>query len=167
MKGKISFPNISDIEKTNKIAEKLFGIKEDETQVKPTLESALKLISIEKNNFICLKDNDKIIAWSVVLPTSIKAMKRFLKEKINERELFDISMSQPFFEALYLTAVIVSPKYRKKGISSSLIKKQIDYFKKKYGISDFYALILTEEGKKLIKAIGRDLHIKISTLNRV
>ena len=114
MKGKISFPNISDIEKTNKIAEKLFGIKEDETQVKPTLESALKLISIEKNNFICLKDNDKIIAWSVVLPTSIKAMKRFLKEKINERELFDISMSQPFFEALYLTAVIVSPKYRKK-----------------------------------------------------
>ncbi len=167
MKGKISFPNISDIEKTNKIAEKLFGIKEDETQVKPTLESALKLISIEKNNFICLKDNDKIIAWSVVLPTSIKAMKRFLKEKINERELFDISMSQPFFEALYLTAVIVSPKYRKKGIGSSLIKKQIDYFKKKYGISDFYALILTEEGKKLIKAIGRDLHIKISTLNRV
>ena len=151
MKGKISFPNISDIEKTNKIAEKLFGIKEDETQVKPTLESALKLISIEKNNFICLKDNDKIIAWSVVLPTSIKAMKRFLKEKINERELFDISMSQPFFEALYLTAVIVSPKYRKKGIGSSLIKKQIDYFKKNMELAISTRLSLPKKAKNLLK----------------
>ena len=167
MKGKISFPNISDIKKTNRIAERLFGTKEDKTQAKPTLKNALKLISIEKNNFICLKDGDKIIAWSVVLPTSIKAMKRFLERKINERELFAISMSQPFFETLYLTAVIVLPEYRKKGIGSSLMKKQIVYFKKKYGIGDFYALTLTEEGKKLIKAVERDLHIKISTLGKV
>ena len=124
---KISFPNQSEIEETNKIAEELFGTEKDETQAKPTLENALELISIEKNNFICLKDGDKIIAWSVVLPTSKESMEHFLKGKINERELFDISVPNPSFEALYLTAVIVLPQYRKKGIGSSLIKKQIEY----------------------------------------
>lgn len=114
IKIKISFPKISDIKKTNKIAKNLFGTETDETQAKPTLKTALKIISIEKNNFVCLKDNNKIIAWSVVLPTSKESMKRFLKKEINERELFKISMSQSFFEALYLTAVIVLPKYRKK-----------------------------------------------------
>ncbi len=164
---KITFPNIPDIKKTNKIAAGLFGIDEDKTQVKPTLKTALKLISIEKNNFICLKDSNEIISWSVVLPTSKKNMKLFLAKKINEKTLFDISLSQPFFEALYLTAVIVLPKYQRKGIGSSLMKKQIEYFKKKYGINSFYSLVLTKEGKGLIKKIELDLHIKIKFLSRV
>lgn len=93
-------------------------------------------------------------------------MGHFLEGKINEKELFDISLSRPFFEALYLTAIIVLPEYRKKGIGSSLMKKQIEYFKEKYGINSFYTLTLTEEGKKLIEAIGRDLHINILSLDR-
>ncbi len=166
-KGEISFPSLSDIKKTNKIAKKMFGTETDETQAKPTLKNALKLISIEKNNFICFKNNDEIIAWSVVLPTSKEAMKHFLEGNINERELFDISLSHLFFEALYLTAVIVLPEYQKKGIGSFLMKKQIKYFKEKYGINRFYALALTKEGKKLIKAMEWDLRIKILSLSRI
>lgn len=80
-KGEISFPSLSDIKKTNKIAKNLFEIEKDETQVKPTIKTALKLISIDKNNFICFKNNDEIIAWSVVLPTSKEAMKHFFGRK--------------------------------------------------------------------------------------
>jgi len=55
-KKQILFPDITDIEKTNKIATDLFGIEEDKTQVKPTLETALKLISIDKYNFVSRKE---------------------------------------------------------------------------------------------------------------
>ncbi len=166
IKEKISFPSILDIQKTNRIAKELFGTEKDDTQAKPTQETALKLISIEKYNFICYKNNDEVIAWSVVLPTSKESMHDFLEGKINERDLFTTSLSKPAFETLYLTAVIVLPKYRRNGIGSSLMKKQIEYFKEKYKIDDFYALTLTQEGKKLIEAIGRDLHVKISSISR-
>ena len=47
------------------------------------------------------------------------------------------------------------------------MKKQIKYFKEKYGINRFYTLALTKEGKKLIKAMERDLRIKILSLSRI
>ena len=47
IKEKISFPSILDIQKTNRIAKELFGTEKDDTQAKPTQETALKLISIK------------------------------------------------------------------------------------------------------------------------
>ena len=139
----VAYPSQPEIDWTNKIAEELFGTEDDETQAKPTLENELKLISVEKNNFICLKNKEGIIAWSVVLPTSKENMEKFLKKEIDEKELFQISFGTQSFETLYLTAVVVLPEYRRMGLGSSLLKKQIEYFKNTYGINDFYAMLLT------------------------
>ena len=166
MERKIVYPQSSEIEETNKMAAVLFGTDEDKTQAQPTLENALRLIALEKNNFICLKEGGKIIAWSVVMPTSQKEMERFLKEEINEKELFEISIEHPSFEALYLMAVIVLPEYRKQGIGSSLMKQQIEYFKGKYGIEKLYAFVLTEEGKGLIGALEKNLQVTIPFLRK-
>ncbi|OGD67386.1 hypothetical protein A2442_02675 [Candidatus Campbellbacteria bacterium RIFOXYC2_FULL_35_25] len=166
-KKQISFPDIADIEKTNKIATDLFGIEEDKTQVKPTLETALKLISIDKYNFVCFKEGDEVVAWSVVLPTSKKAMDDFLEEKKNEKELFELFLEKPSFEALYLAAVIVVPKHQKKGLGLSLMKEQINYFKENHGINNFFTLILSKEGKRFMENIQKDSAIKVLDVSRV
>lgn len=167
MKGEIVYPSISEIEGTNRAAVHLFGTDVDEDQAQPTLENALALIGLDKNTFICLKDEGKIVAWSVVLPTSREDMNDFLSGKITERELFDRSVSSPSYEALYLTAVVVLPEHRKQGIGLRLMKHQIEYFRQKYGIADFYAYTLNEDGKRFAHNLERELKIAIPFLTKV
>ena len=76
MKFKIQYPTKEDLLKTEEYALKEFGIP-DEDMVAPTLENDLNIQKLEKNNFICYKQNDVPIAWSLVLPTSKKLKVNF------------------------------------------------------------------------------------------
>lgn len=166
MKYKIKYPTEKDVEKMNKIAVEFFGT-EDKTMVDPTTENAKKMIVLEKNTFVYYKKDDEPISWSLVLPTSKENARQFLAEEITERELFDKSAENPSFESLYLFAAVTVPNYRKKGLGSSLMKYQIDYFKKKYQIKDFYAWTLSKEGKALIKSLKRDVEPTIRFISKV
>ncbi|MDD3663456.1 MAG: GNAT family N-acetyltransferase, partial [Candidatus Pacebacteria bacterium] len=145
----------------------LFGTEDDPDQAQPTLHNALSLINLEKNNFLCIKDENKVIAWSVVLPTSIKNMTSFLSNRMTEKDLFLDSINNPKFESLYLMSVIVLPEYRKKGLGSKLLTQQINYFKNNFSINNFYAMILSNEGSKLLEKLIEDLKIKISFVNKL
>ena len=161
MNFKVTYPAPSDIEKMCLIAEKIFSAEADTTQTKPTVENTLDLISIEKNTLVCIKENGEVVAWTVVLPTSKNNMNRFLSGEITERELSFESKKDPSFEALYLMAGITLPLYRKRGLSLQLITYQIDYFKHKYNMRDFYSLPFSESGKSLIQKISANLNIII------
>lgn len=145
----------------NVVAEEIFGAEEDTTQTKPTIENALKLIAIDKNNFVCVKDGEKIIAWTVTLPTSKQNMNEFLDGKITERELSERSKKNHSFETLYLMAGITLPEYQRKGLYSLCRKYQIEYFKTKYGIHDFYAMPFSPEGEKALAKVEKNLKIQI------
>jgi hypothetical protein len=163
----IIYPDENDIVTTNKVAVELFGTDDDPDQAQPTLHNALSLINLEKNNFLCIKDENKVIAWSVVLPTSIKNMTSFLSNRMTEKDLFLDSINNPKFESLYLMSVIVLPEYRKKGLGSKLLTQQINYFKNNFSINNFYAMILSNEGSKLLEKLIEDLKIKISFVNKL
>jgi len=79
---KIKYPNDSDIHQTNLVELELFGTENDPDQATPTMENAKLLIDLNKNNFICIKDKNKVIAWSVVLPTSTENKDKFLSKQI-------------------------------------------------------------------------------------
>lgn len=160
-------PTDSEMLEMGKIAEELFGTEEDETQAKPSLENSKRLISIDTGNYVYIKEGEKIAGWSCVLPTSTLDRKRFMNGEINERQLFENSCDNPSFEALNLIAVIVLPEYRNKGLGSHMMEWQIKYFTEKCAMKDFYALVLTSEGARLMKKIERDLNIEIGVISRV
>lgn len=166
MKYKIEYPTKIDIEKMNKVATDIFG-NGDETMVNPTPENDKRIIALEENTFVCYKKNNTPVAWSLVLPTSKENAKQFLDKEITERELFDTSTQNPSFESLYLFVVVTMPDYRKKGLGSSLMKYQIDYFKNKYKIKNFYAWALNNEGKSLIESLKRDIEPTIRFISKV
>lgn len=157
----IEYPNDTDIQQTNLIAVELFDTDNDPDQAPPTMENAKLLIGLNKNNFICIKENNKVIAWSVVLPTSTENKDKFLSKEITEKDLFEYSVNKPKFESLYLMGVIVLTEYRNKGLGYELLKKQIEYFKNNFSINDFYAMTLSEEGVGLLSKTEIKLNIKI------
>jgi hypothetical protein len=161
MNHQIIHPTQSNIKKMCVIAEEIFGAEEDNTQTKPTVENTLSLIAIEKNNLVCIKDGEEIVAWTVVLPTSKENMDNFLAGKITEKELSIESKKNPLFEALYLMAAITLPTYQRKGLAFDLIKYQIEYFKDKYNIQNFYSLPFSENGMSLMEKISTDLSMVI------
>jgi len=166
MDYKIKYPANKDIEKMNRIALELFGPGGD-SMVEPNLENAEKLISLEKNNLICFKENNQPISWALVLPTSREKAERFLKKEITELELFNRSVEKPLFESLYLFSVVTLPDYRKRGLSSRLVKYQIEYFRNKYKIKDFYAWALNPEGKSLIESLKKNVEPRIRIISEV
>lgn len=163
MNNNIQYPTIEDIQKMTVVAENLFETSEDATQAEPTVENTSQLVAIDKNTLVCFKDNDTVIAWSVVLPTSKVNMNNFLSGKITEKQLSDESKKNHSFEALYLMAVITLPEYRRRGLSFQLVQYQIEYFKSVYGISDFYTMPFSFEGEQVLKKLVDGLHIPIKS----
>jgi ribosomal protein S18 acetylase RimI-like enzyme len=162
----ITYPTHADLVESEILSTMIFGTDNDPTQSPPTVEYSEKIIRIDKENVVCMKDADTLMGWSVVLPTSIQLKNLFLSRQITERELVDRATSSPQFEALYLFAVTVKPEYRRKGIGSALFARQIEYYSTSKGITSYYAYAFSLEGKKLIDSTSRDCKISIEVLER-
>lgn len=162
----IVYPNRQDIDKANDFTLETFG-EPEAGMVAPTLENALAVIGLEKNSFVCIKEGDEPIAWSLVLPTRREDMEEFLAQRITEQELFDRAKAHPSFESLYVFVAVTRPEHRLKGLAAKLLEYQIGYFKKQYDIKDFYAWILTPEGKALTESLEKKLGQKVRVLSRV
>jgi len=156
------FPTLDELEKSVEAGERYFQTADDPSQSEATVENCQKIIAVDPHAFIIERVDGQLAAYSSVLPTSNAVKNDFLAGKITERELLAVATSEPAFETLYLLVSFVLAEYRKRGIASRLVKEQIGYFKGKYGINDYYAWAWSEEGKKLISALGRDLKILIA-----
>lgn len=163
----IVFPTIPDLEQMCEYAVKIFNIDVNDDMAKPTVENCLRTIALDKYSYICLKDAGTCIAWSCAIPTSLKNMDSFLAENMTERELIDDARNNPSFEALYLIVTVVLPEYRRKGLGLFLERIQIEYFKEKYNITNFYSWWFSEEGKKLGLALQRELNIEIKAIGKI
>lgn len=166
MEFTIEYPAEEDFVVMNKYALKEFGTP-DENMVAPTLENDLSVRNLEKNNFVCFKENGMPIAWSLVLPTSKEIKDKFIKGEIDEKQLFEVSIKNPSFESLYLFVVIVLPEYRQKGLAKKLLNYQIKYFQDKYKITDFFAWIFSKDGEKLAKSLESNNMIKVDYISRI
>ena len=104
------------------------------------------------------------MGWTLAVPTSRSLMQGLLDGKVTEKELSARAKEEKSYEALYLLATIVLPGVRKQGIASTLRQSQLSYFQEKYGITDFYACIFSQEGGYLVDKVEKDLGIEIKRL---
>jgi predicted GNAT family acetyltransferase len=156
------FPTVDELRECMEAAEQYFHTADDQTQSEATVESCQKTIAVEPHAFVIERLDGKLAAYSVALPTSQALKEDFLSGRITERELSAKAKTYPVFESLYLAVTFVLPAYRKRGIDSRLCKEQIEYFKSKYSINNYYAWAWSDEGKALISTIERDLKISIA-----
>ncbi len=166
MTYKIEYPTEKDFLEMDNYYLKEFGTP-DKYLVEANLENDLKIQNLEINNIVCFKDNEKPIAWSIVLPTSRGSKTKFLNREITENQLFEDSINNQSFESLYIFAAIVLPNYRKRGFAKELARYQINYFKSTYKITDYFAWIFSPEGEKLIKSLESHNSIKIDYISKV
>lgn len=149
--------NQEAFDKVLKISEEFFGTKSDPDQMPINQVSANKLSSIHSDTVqYKFDESNNPIAWSVVVPTSIETMNRFLKKEISEKELLDIAAQEKKFEALYLCAVFVLPEYRGKGYAKELILESIKKLSAGKNLP-LYCWIYSKEGEGLRNSLSHIL----------
>ncbi len=106
-------------------SEKFFHTKEDDEQIETTFEVVEKLQKIHPSSIVCRYDGNDLIGHVSILPTSKDLMNKFINKEINEKKLFELTIPQERYEAIYLLAAVVEPKYQKNGIATEMLLEAI------------------------------------------
>lgn len=143
-------------EKVLKISEEFFGTGTDPDQMPVTKETADTLFSIHHDTVLYKFDESgNPIAWSVIVPTSVEVMNKFLNKEISEKELLAIAAQEKRFDALYLCAVFVLPEYRRQGYAKQLLLDGVTKISNGRQLP-LYCWIYSDEGKRLIHALAQE-----------
>jgi hypothetical protein len=148
-----------------RLAEKYFKVSEDPEQMPADHDSSIWLSKNFPESLNTITLNGKLIGYTFILVCSREDMLDFVSKKINERQLW-VRVKKNFdrhnFNAMYVCTVIITPKYRRRGIALMALKEhiaRITAFTRK-DVRIFY-WAWSKEGEKLAQAIKNILKIPI------
>jgi len=148
-------------QKMDKITEQIFGTEKDPDQIPINRESGEKLEKLTPHWIkYALDDKGEPIAWSIVVPTSLEMMNKFLRGGITEKELLDLTKPQDMYEALYLCAIVTVPEHQRKGYALKLTIESINSIPHVENVKLFVWPYSTE-GAKFIEKLSKSLKINI------
>lgn len=145
------------------ISERFFGTETDPTQIPMTQSSTNKLTAIHPDTVLHKFDEaGNPIGWSVIIPTSLEVMNKFLAREITEKQLLDLAAAEKKREALYLCNAFVLPEHRRKGYAKALWQEGIRKLSLGKDLPLYY-WAYSEEGRALANSLSRELGKTIST----
>jgi len=144
-----------------KLAEEFFDTKNDPAQITITPSAVDKLKKIHPNTLAEKRDRNGPIAWFIVIPTTTVLMKSFIKKKISEQDLLDLTPPGRRYEALYLCSALVLPEFRGRGVARSLISKTIKSIQKQHPIRCLFYWAFSAEGERLAARIAEEFDLPL------
>ena len=112
----------------------VFDTQNDSTQLRFSENDIEKLISLSPHTLQEAANEEGPYAWISVFPTSLDLMNQFVSEKINERQLFDLTNKEDNNEVVYLCSAIVLPEFRNQGLALKLTIQAIEALQLSYPI---------------------------------
>ena len=100
-------------------------------------------------------DGNGPVAWVLVIPTTIYIMDKFLNKEISEKEMFDMTLPETRYEALYLCSALVLEEYRRKGITKRLVLAAIENIRRDHPLKALFVWPFTEDGDHTAEAVAR------------
>jgi len=141
----------STFEKMMKLADEVFDVRNDPDQLNVD-EKIIK--RLQKMHPAAVSEYKDAVCWILVIPTTLDLMNKFLKNKITESELFELTPIKAKYEAIYLCSAMVLPEYRSKGIAKKLTIKAIESIKKDHPIKALFVWAFSKEGEGLAENVA-------------
>jgi hypothetical protein len=146
--------SLSNFERLVQLAEEVFAVKSDPSQLNVDQEVIERLFRIHPSTVSEQRDENGPVAWLLVIPTTMDLMKRFLAEEITERELFNLTPLDTAYEAIYLCSGLVLEEYRRKGITKKLALQAIEAIRKDHPIKTLFSWAFSTEGDRAAERIA-------------
>jgi ribosomal protein S18 acetylase RimI-like enzyme len=146
---------ISNFERLIQLADEVFSVKNDPSQLNVNLQVMECLKKIHPSTISEFDDDNGPVAWVLLIPTTNELMKRFIKGEITEKELFEQTALDIKYDALYLCSALVLEEYRRKGIVKNLVQHAIKEISKQHPITSLFVWPFSKEGEESAEKIAR------------
>jgi GNAT superfamily N-acetyltransferase len=146
--------SISNLERLIQLADEVFAVKNDPSQLDVNPEVLARLHQIHPATVSDYDDGNGPVAWVLVIPTTLEIMNRFLKNEISEKELFELTPPDSTYEAVYLCSALVLEEYRRQGISKQLALKAIESIQRDHFIKALFVWAFSPEGDLATESIA-------------
>lgn len=137
---------LSNYERLIQLADEVFAVKSDPSQLDVNLEVLERLQKIHPGTVSAFDDGNGPVAWVLLIPTTIELMNRFLEKQISEKELFHLTPVHSSYDAIYLCSALVLEEYRRKGITKQLALSAIEEIGKSNPLKALFVWAFTKEG---------------------
>jgi GNAT superfamily N-acetyltransferase len=138
---------LSNFERLIRLAEEVFAVKSDPSQLDVNQEVIERLMLIHPATVSEYRVEDGPAAWLLVIPTTMDLMNRFLAREISEKELFDLTPLDTKYDVLYLCSALVLEEYRRKGITRQLALNTIEKIRKDHPLKALFTWSFSKEGE--------------------
>jgi ribosomal protein S18 acetylase RimI-like enzyme len=145
----------SNFERMLQLADEVFAVKNDPTQLDVNQEVLERLMRIHPATVSEFDDGNGPVAWVLLFPTTLDLMNQFLDATISEKELFDLTPLDTKYEALYLCSALVLEEYRRKGIAKRLTLQAIENIRKDHPLKALFVWTFSKEGDLGAEALAR------------
>ncbi len=143
------------------LADKVFAARKDPNQLNVNEEVIKRLQSIHPMTLSEYNVEDGPVAWLLIIPTTKDLMDKFLKNEINERELFERTPLGIKYDSIYLCSALVLDEFRRKGITKQLVIKAIKEIKKDHPLKWLFVWAFTKEGDIASEKIAEELKMTL------
>ncbi len=144
-----------------RLADEVFGMKQDPTQISVNTKVITRLRKIHPSTITEKSTKNGPIAWILVFPTTKDLMSQFITKKIHEKELLKRTSLRAKYDAVYLCSALVLPEYRRKGLAKRLMCKAIKSIQKQHPIKFLFYWGFSVEGKKLADSVAKNLSLPL------
>ena len=145
----------SNFERMLHLADEVFAVKNDPTQLDVNQEVLERLRKIHPATVSEYDDGNGPVAWVLLFPTTLDLMHQFLNATISEKDLFDRTPLDIKYDALYLCSALVLEEYRRKGIAKRLTLHAIENIRKDHPLKALFVWTFSKEGDLGAEALAR------------
>lgn len=137
------------------LADEVFAVRSDPDQLDVNEDVLQRLRRIHPSTVSEYDDGNGPAAWLLLIPTTTELMQRFLEHKLTEKEMFDQTLLDTTYDALYLCSAMVLEEYRRRGIIKQLALKAIEEIRKDHPVKTLFVWSFTQEGDKAAEALAK------------
>jgi len=145
----------SNFERMIQLSDEVFSsrIDPDQLNVNETVMEHLQLI--HPDTISEYDDGNGPVCWILCIPTTFELMTQFINQKISERELYELTLLNTKYEAIYLCSALLLEEFRGKGIAQELAIKAIENIKMEHPIKALFLWAFSKEGERLAEKVSR------------
>jgi len=151
----------SNFERMIQLADKSFDARHDPDQLDVNENAIKKLHLLHPATLSEFNEGTGPLVWILIIPTTEDLMKQFLKNKINEKKLLDLTPLNVSYDCIYLCSAMVLPEYRGKGIAKRLTIEAIEAIQKTHNIKTLFVWPFSKEGERLAESIAKTTGLKL------
>ncbi len=146
---------LSNLERLIKLADEVFSVKSDPTQLDVDQKVLARLKKIHPATISEYNEGNGPCAWVLLIPTTIDLMNRFVSGEITEKELYEQTPLDVPYDAIYLCSALVLDEYRRKGITKKLALDAIAQMQKKHPLKAAFVWAFSPEGDRAAEVIAQ------------